>query len=232
MLLELDRLVAQVREAYDGYLTHRAFRLLYDFCAVQISAVYGNAMKDRLYCELPDSPLRRRSQTVQWHLADSLIRLLAPMVVFTADEAWEFLPGAEASSVHLVNFPAARGLEAHASYELLMRLRDEALLELDRLKREKGLNKATDGEVVYRLTPADRALLEPYGVDLADVVGAGSHSIADAAGGASRIELIDRRESYGLCARSRKRTADVGSDAEHPDLSARDAAVMRALSRS
>ena len=118
MLYELDRLVAQVREAYDGYLTHRAFRLLYDFCAVQISAIYGNAMKDRLYCELPASPVRRRSQTVQWQLADALIRLLAPMVVFTADEAWEFLPGAEAASVHLVNFPsrprrgAARELRA------------------------------------------------------------------------------------------------------------------------
>src|SRR6185437_2724682 len=60
---ETDTLINGVTEAYESYQLHRAFRLLHDFCSVQISAIYGNAMKDRLYCELPDSPLRRRSQT-------------------------------------------------------------------------------------------------------------------------------------------------------------------------
>src|SRR5690606_22960606 len=174
-------------------------------------------------------PARRRSQVVQYLCADALIRLLAPMAVFTADEAWEFLPGTQAPSVHLVRLPAARGAAEDASYPLLMRLRDEALLQLDRLKREKGLNKATDAQVIYRLTAEDRSLLEPYGVDLADVVGAGSHATEDAAGGSSTVEVHDRREGFALGARSRKRTPDVGSDPAYPDLSARDAAVMRAL---
>src|SRR5207248_7555263 len=62
ILAELDQLITDVTEAYHTYQLHRAFRLLHDFCSVQISAVYGNAMKDRLYCELPNSPLRRRAQ--------------------------------------------------------------------------------------------------------------------------------------------------------------------------
>ncbi len=231
MMYELDSLVRQVRAEYDAFLTHRAFRLLFDFCNTQISAVYGNAMKDRLYCELPDSPLRRRSQAVQWNVASALIRLLAPMTVFTADEAWEFLPGTELPSVHLARLPEPRGKPEHPSYAILMRMRDEALLALDRLKREQGLNKATDAEIVYRLTAADRAALEPYGVDLADVVGAGSHSIIDAGGDSSSLEVVDRREAWRLCARSRKRTPDVGSDPNYPDLTARDAAALRALAK-
>lgn len=230
MMHELDQLITQVRAEYDAYLTHRAFRLLYDFCNEQISAVYGNAMKDRLYCELPDAPLRRRSQTVQYHVADALIRLLAPMAVYTADEAWEYLPGTDAPSVHLVGMPEPTGAADSESYALLMRLRDDALLQLDRLKKERGLNKATDAQIVYRLTTADRAKLEPYAVDLADVVGAGSHTVETATRGGSTVEVIDRREEFALCARSRKRTPDVGSDPQFPDLSARDAAVMRALS--
>ena len=88
-----------------------AFRLLHDFCAVDISAtVYGNAMKDRLYCEVPNSQRRRRSQTVMYRMASVLSRLLAPMLVFTADEAWEHLPhksGSEADfpSIHLTDLP-------------------------------------------------------------------------------------------------------------------------------
>src|SRR5262249_54063814 len=65
---QLDTLIEETIKAYDAYQMHRAFRLLYDFCSVQISAVYGNAMKDRLYCEAPTSPLRRRTQTVMYNM--------------------------------------------------------------------------------------------------------------------------------------------------------------------
>src|SRR5205807_2691255 len=77
---ELDRLVRDVTAAYDTYQTHVVFRLLHEFCAVQVSAVYGNAMKDRLYCEAPNSPLRRRSQTVMHRLVVALTKLLAPIL--------------------------------------------------------------------------------------------------------------------------------------------------------
>src|SRR5690606_29582726 len=107
------------------------------------------------------------------------------------------------TSVHEQVLPRLLNLPEHPSHVLLMQLRDEALLQLDGLKREKGLNKATDAEIVYHLSEADRQQLEPYGVDLADVAGAGSHSITDAT--QTRVEVLDRREDYALCARSRKR---------------------------
>ena len=228
MLAELDSLIHDVRAAFDGFLTHHAYRRLHGFCNEQVSAVYGNAMKDRLYCDAADALARRRSQFVQWKVADALVRLLAPMLVFTADEAWEFLPGERVENVHLAKLPEDAGVPRSPAWPLLMRLRDDALLQLDALKREKGLNKATDAEIVYKLTADDRRRLEPFGVDLADVVGAGSYTVQDAE--KSAVRVLDRRDDYALCARSRKRTPDVGSDPEYPDLSARDAAVMRSLS--
>jgi isoleucyl-tRNA synthetase len=238
-LAELDQLITDVTAAYDVYQLHRAFRLLHDFCSVQISAVYGNAMKDRLYCEAANSPLRRRCQTVMHRMAVALCKLLAPMVVFTADEAWEHVtrkPPGEESSVHLALLPAASGAsvadEHRADWKLLMELRDSALGQLDKLKKEAGLNKAIDAEVIYHVADANlRRRLAAWGADLEDIVGAGFHSFPDTPGPGVSVTVADRRQTYAACARSWKRRPDVGSDAQYPELSSRDAAVMRALGK-
>jgi isoleucyl-tRNA synthetase len=228
MLNELNKLIRDVTHSYDSFLTHHAYRLIRDFCTVQVSQVYGNAMKDRLYCEAADSPVRRRAQFVQYKIVDALIRLVAPMLVFTADEAWQELPGTS-GSIHEAGLPEAGEVVEHDAWPLLIKLRELALLQLDDLKQKVGLNKATDAEIVYKLVAADREKLEPFGVDLADVVGAGWHSVEDA--DTSTVQIIDRREDWQLCARSRKRTPDVGSMPEHPDLSKRDAEVVAAMSQ-
>jgi len=207
---------------------------------VQLSAVYGNAMKDRLYCELPDSPVRRRAQTVMHRAVIALTKLLAPMIPFTADEAWEHIqhrPGEESAmpSVHLALFPepGAEPDENQAEeWKLLMTLRDDALLQLDALKKNAGLNKASEAEIVYAIDDDDlRRRLQEYGVDLADLVGAGHHTFAEKGteGPAVSVKVLDRRETYAACARSWKRRPDVGKDAEYPDLTIRDAAAVRAL---
>jgi isoleucyl-tRNA synthetase len=230
---ELDQLIRDVTEAYDKYQLHRVFRLLHDFCAVQISAVYGNAMKDRLYCDVPNSPGRRRCQTVMHRMAVAITKLLAPILVFTADEAWEHLqhkPKDEAGypSVHLARLPVPANDPASDEQKLewkqLMELRDAALLQLDNLKKTVGLNKAGEAEVVY---PAKlKPMFEKYGEDMADLAGAGYHRFEDG----EQLQVIDTRQKYAACARSWKRRPDVGTIPEFPDLSARDAAAVRARS--
>jgi isoleucyl-tRNA synthetase len=240
---QLDQLIDGTREAYSAYQLHRAFRLLHDFCAVQISAIYGNAMKDRLYCEAPNSPLRRRCQTVMYKMVVALTKLLAPMIVYTADEAWEYIPhkrghDAELPSVHAALLPAREGKEPSEEQKLqwsaLLKLRDEALQQLDARKKEAGLNKALDAEAIYAVDANTRRWLQAYGVDLEDVVGCGYHTITDAPAGSSgaTVKIVDRRNDYPACARSWKRRPDVGSDAEYPDLSARDAAAFRATQKA
>ncbi|HEY8750445.1 MAG TPA: isoleucine--tRNA ligase [Tepidisphaeraceae bacterium] len=236
---ELDALIADVTAAYDAYQLHRAFRLLHDFCSVQISAIYGNALKDRLYCDYPAAPLRRRAQTVMHRMLIALTKLLAPMIVFTADEAWEQInhkPAQDAAlaSVHMATLPKPSGETVSQAqrdeWKELLALRDQALLRLDALKKEAGMNKALDAEVVYHVDAAGRARFEPYGVDLEDLVGAGFYSIETAPSGVS-VKVIDRRETYKACARSWKRRPDVGTDAEYPDLSVRDATALRNISQ-
>ncbi|HEX8322396.1 MAG TPA: isoleucine--tRNA ligase [Tepidisphaeraceae bacterium] len=228
-LAQLDTLIADVTAAYESYALHRAFRLIHDFCAVQISSLYGNAMKDRMYCDAPDSPLRRRTQYVMHQMVLAVTKLVSPMLVFTADEAWGFIPhkphaDAELASVHLSHLPRPSGREVSgeqlADWGVLMKLREEALMKLDALKKEKGVNKSSDAEVIY--PKALQARLEPYGVDLEDMVGCGYHSFGDV----DSVMVIDRRETYAACARSWKRRPDVGSDAAYPDLCARDAAAL------
>jgi isoleucyl-tRNA synthetase len=237
---QTDLLIRDTRAAYDHYETHRAFRLMHDFCAVTVSSLYANAMKDRLYCDAPDSPLRRRCQTVLHRMADALIRLLAPMLVFTADEAWEHLPrsGPDASltSVHLALLPEPATTEppedTRRLWQQLLELRDSALLQLDQLKKSAGLNKALDAEIIYHVDDdGTRRHLQAFGPDLEDIVGAGCHGFAEksATGPAVTVTVIDRRSdpAYPSCARSWKRRPDVGSDPAHPALSARDAAAIR-----
>jgi isoleucyl-tRNA synthetase len=240
MLHELDKLIVQVTDAYEYYQLHRAFRLLHDFCSVQISAIYGNAMKDRLYCEAVTSPIRRRAQTVLQLMATAVAKLLAPMLVFTADEVWEhirFKPEGETDlpSIHLALLPKVSGREPSEAqlheWNLLMNLRDSALLQLDALKKEVGLNKAGESEIVYHIgDDGMRQRLQAYGADLEDLVGAGHHNFAEnpVAGSAVSVKVLDRREVYPACARSWKRRPDVGRDPQYADLSLRDAAVVRA----
>jgi isoleucyl-tRNA synthetase len=237
---QLDELIRGVTDAYDKYQLHRGFRLLHDFCAVQISALYGNAMKDRLYCEAANSPLRRRAQTVMHRMAVALTKLLAPMLVFTADETWQYIEHKPAEdrgleSVHLALLPQPSDVEVSEEqlheWQMLMELRDQAMLQIDPLLRKFPKQiKPLDMEVIFRVDDdLIRRKLQAYGPDLEDLIGVGYASFAEkgAEGPAVTVEVIDRRGTYQACARSWKRRPDVGSDPEYPDLSARDALAVK-----
>jgi len=170
----------------------------------------------------------------------ALTKLLAPIIVFTADEAWcqiTHKPHDESNmaSVHLALLPEVSNVQIsddqREEWKLLLDLREQALSQLDKLTRQIGKYKALDAEVIYRVDDdALRRKLQAYGADLEDMVGAGFHSFAekDPAGATVTVEVVDRRDKYPSCARSWKRRPDVGGDAEFPDLSLRDAAAVKA----
>ncbi|MEK7679479.1 MAG: class I tRNA ligase family protein, partial [Deltaproteobacteria bacterium] len=128
-LHRLAKLTEKVRRAYEEFEFHAIYHSIHNFCAVDLSAFYLDGLKDRLYTCKADSKERRAGQTVLWRLIDCLTRLLAPILVFTADEAWQFIPGKKPDSVHLADMPDVRkdwldeGLEK--KWEKLLTIKDE-----------------------------------------------------------------------------------------------------------
>jgi isoleucyl-tRNA synthetase len=230
----LHQVIGEVRRLYDAYAFYKVFKQIHDFCNIDLSQVYFVAIKDRLYCDAANSQRRRRTQTVLLEMADQLIRLVAPILVHTAEEAWSYLPPScrEVTSVHLAGLaaadPQAVDPRTLADWDFILQLRDQAMMQLERLKREEGMTNPLDAQAVYHVGGEHKELLLRYGEDPADVLGVGSYRV-EAAAGDARVVIEDVREKYKKCARSWKRRADVGQDPEYPDLTPRDAAVVRAL---
>ncbi len=266
MRMQIHLLIRDVREAYDRYEFHKASRLMHEFCTVQASSIYLSAVKDRLYCELPNSPRRRASQTVIHEMLMTLVKLLAPIIPHTCEEAWEHVPhrpAGEPASVHLATLPEVNAemlrlaedlvpanvdLASFSADELqpgpawvwqrLLELRAKGLVKLEAL-RNAGVKNPLDAEAVFKIAkgaaPAGE-LVAAYLQELEDLLGVGHAWIETdvelPAGEAVEVEVRDARELYQRCARSWKRRPDVGGDRDFPDLSGRDAAVMRRIAGS
>jgi isoleucyl-tRNA synthetase len=166
-LLLLDRLVERVLRAYREFEFHVVYHELLQFCTVTLSAFYLDILKDRLYCSAAASPERRSAQTVLYRLADTLVRLMAPVLPFTAEEVWQHLPQRETPSVHMARFPAASGPseEGLASrWESLRALRDQVNKALEEARQGGMIGKSLEAAVeLAPRDPAVRALCEAYG---------------------------------------------------------------------
>jgi isoleucyl-tRNA synthetase len=158
---ELDRLalswmaqlITRVRRAYQDYEFHLVFHRLHQFCAVEMSAIYLDILKDRLYISRADAPARRSAQCTLYEILRDLMRMLAPILSFTAEEVWSYLPGRDRPrSVHLASFPepAARFPDEPLlnKYEFLLKVRDEINRRLEEARRNKVLATAQEARVL------------------------------------------------------------------------------------
>jgi len=232
--MELHKVIRDVTNYYNEYAFYRVFRRIHDFCAVSLSSIYFSAIKDRLYCDLPDSQRRRRTQTVLHEIGSALIRLIAPILVHTAEEAWSQLQHKpeDVESVHMAHLPevdeAALDERLEQDFATLLDWRDMGLAELERLKKEADLSNPLDAAAIFIVPPERAELARRYDDELEDLLVVGWHEIR-VEPGEPRVQIVDLRGKYERCARCWKRRPDVGSDPEFPDLSARDAAVVRSL---
>ncbi|RWP73191.1 isoleucine--tRNA ligase [Mesorhizobium sp.] len=242
MLHRLSELDEVVRAGYDAFEFKRITRMLLDFMVVELSAFYFDIRKDALYCEAPSSVKRKASVQVVRHLFDCLVKWLAPMLPFTMEEAWlDRHP--DAVSVHLDQFPqipADWKNEALAEkWRKVRQVRRVVTGALEIARAQKVIGSSLEAVPVVTL---DDAALEAAisDVDMAEMAITSDLVIAhgSAPSGAFTLDdvkgvavVVEKAEDRGLvkCARSWRYTADVGSDAEFPDVSARDAAVLHEL---
>ena len=235
-LSELDQLV---REGYDAFDFKRIARALIDFSNIELSAFYFDIRKDALYCDAPSSPRRRASLAVIRKLFDCLVTWLAPVLPFTAEEAW-LSRDPSAVSVHLEQFPQVpaewRNEVLAEKWKKIRDVRRAVTGALEVERRDKRIGSSLEAAPVVHI--ADAGLLSALeGQDFAEICITSGITIVEGKGPDDAFRLddlgsvsVEPRLAEGVkCARSWRITADVGSDPAFPDVSARDAAALREL---
>jgi isoleucyl-tRNA synthetase len=171
MLERTVELVKKCREWYVAYEFHRIYHAIHDFCVVDLSAFYYDVLKDRLYTKAPRSHARRSAQTAVWKITSAIVRMAAPILVFTAEELWKFIPKApgEPDSVHMALFPQESELRTGlapavaANWELFGKVRAEVLKALEVARNEKKLiNSGLEAKVLLDADPDLKARLQKY----------------------------------------------------------------------
>jgi isoleucyl-tRNA synthetase len=154
---------------YGEFQFHRVYHAVNEFCIVELSAFYLDVLKDRLYTFAPQGVERRSAQTVLWRITEALVRLVAPILTFTADEVWQYLPPVSdrPASVHLALFPNADDLGAsdeqlHQDWRELLSARDQVFLKLEDMRKEKKIGKGLEARVVIDAEPKLLRLLGRY----------------------------------------------------------------------
>ena len=193
-LLPLDRymlartrdLTEKVRDWYAGFEFHRVYHAVNEFAIVDLSSFYLDVLKDRMYTFALTSQARRSAQTVLWTITEALVRLVAPILTFTADEVWEYLPVVEGreKSVHLALFPRQEEVFSEEPAALLeewkqiFAVRDEALGQLEEMRQAKKIGKALEADVVVYAKGEMLALLCRYEPHLKEVFNVSSVKVA------------------------------------------------------
>ena len=225
-MAQLDELIATTTAAYESYQYRSAHQALFNFCNAPLSAVYFPAIKDRLYCDAVAADRRRRAQTVLFDLANGLIRLLAPVLVHTADEAWLVLHGADMKderTVHDQHLPGPASRIAATGWDEVMAQRDLVLKALEDERAAGRLDNPLDAAVELRVPNDVCETLAPFLPELADLCGVSRFSLLrDESRGIEIVSLLDEPR----CDRSWLRHESVRERSDGGLLSDRDAEAV------
>ena len=241
LLERCRKLQEQVREAYERYEFHRIYQLVHNFCIVDMGSFYLDIIKDRQYTTRADSNPRRSAQTAMYHVAEALVRWLAPILGFTAEEIWQHLPGEREPSVFLsgwYDLPAAYFTEGEilkrmgANYwEHMTAVREAVSKELEQLRVAGEIGSSLDAEVDIYANADTRNVLQALEDELRFLLitsYARVHEISEAPDDAVSVELADMSFSvrvtpsaFNKCVRCWHHREDVGSHTAHPGLCGR-----------
>jgi isoleucyl-tRNA synthetase len=241
VLAQTAELDATIRRAYDEFEFHRAYQALNEFINTDLSALYLDVVKDRLYTLAPDSPARRSAQTALWRIAEALTRLIAPILSFTADEVWQYLPQLEGRepSVHLALFPdvadivpgRVAGLEE--DWAQLLRVRELVNIELEALRGSKVIGKGLDAAVTFTVAEGsdENMILRRYEDALPEFFNVSQASVRSIAAAKDSAPLVIEAgvASGSKCERCWRVVSDVGSDARWPSVCSRCAEALNAI---
>ncbi|MGH8279015.1 MAG: isoleucine--tRNA ligase [Gammaproteobacteria bacterium] len=232
LLERTRRLQAEIRQAYADYQFHLIYQKIYNFCVLDLSGFYLDVIKDREYTTRADSRARRSCQTALWHVAEAMLRWLAPVLSFTAEEAWGFLPGKRVPTVFLAEWYqiAEGGTVDVPLWDALLAMRTTVKRELERLRIEGRIGSPLDAEVDLWCEPALLRRVEPVADELRFIFitsDARLHpAVARAQGAVESPELpglwvLAQPSTHPKCVRCWHHRADIGANPHYPDICAR-----------
>jgi len=245
-LLALDRwalerttqLQAEVIDAYRRYQFHVIYQKVHNFCVVDLGGFYLDVIKDRLYTLPVDHPARRSAQTVLYWMAEAMVRWLAPILSFTAEEIWSYLPGERTESVFHSTWAPLPQLAKGATpidWDALINLRSDVLRELEQLRVEGTIGAPLDAEVDVYVSREQADRFSALGEELRFLLitsGANVHVVDSRAGipddavpaataAAEGVWIRARATTAAKCVRCWHHREDVGSNPEHPEICGR-----------
>jgi isoleucyl-tRNA synthetase len=221
VLLRAEDLAARCRVWYDNFEFHKVYHSVYAFATVDLSAVYFDILKDRLYTAATKSQARRSAQTALYRLLDALVRLMAPLMSFTAEEVWGHMGRTE--SVHVACFPEpaelTAGLDAAArqrgeDWDRLMLVRDSVLKSLETARNDKIIGAPLEARVRLSVNPEIYPLLKQYARELPALFIVSQVALERAGLFSVQVERAAGRK----CERCWKYTIDTGADARFPTI--------------
>ncbi|MBS1798771.1 MAG: isoleucine--tRNA ligase [Acidobacteria bacterium] len=231
---ELD---CRIRQAYDDFEFHRAYHALNEYTNSDLSALYLDVLKDRLYTFAPNHPARRSAQTALWRIAEALTRLVAPILSFTADEVWQSLPrvAGRESSVHVALFPNIAEIipgnvkPLEEDWEKLLAVRDQVLLSLEAARQAKLVGKGLDARVIIEVGEPTLSLLQRYESSLKELFNVSQVALAHIEHPNSETRVTTEAAEGVKCERCWNYTTDVGNDARYPSVCLRCAEALDAI---
>ena len=238
MLMRAADVVAECRAWYDQMLFHRIYQRLNEFFAVDLSAQYFDILKDRLYTFPRSSQTRKSAQTALWRIGEALLRLIAPILSFTADEAWQFMPPllSRPESVHLALFPNANDLtgeirdreqatQVRSDWDYLFTVRELALRQLEELRNNKTIKANLEARVVITASGDDYKRLLQYANKLAAFLVVSQVEVKQGEADSGIAFEVGKAEGE-KCERCWNFSTHVGEDATYPTVCERCSANL------
>jgi isoleucyl-tRNA synthetase len=222
---------AECARAYDACEYHVVYQRVAQFASVQLSAVFHDVVKDRLYTDAAGSARRRSTQTVLHRLATGLCQVLAPILAFTADEAWEHIPGRPAASVHLSDWepkPFVLSEAEKAGWAWLLEAREKVLPELEKARQGRVIGKALEAQVRLEAPTLPEGLGLDWRDSLRELLNVSQLTVTEGVAGSElRVEVV--HADGAKCERCWHWESDVGHHAAHPTLCGRCVGAVESL---
>jgi isoleucyl-tRNA synthetase len=237
-LMRLEEIKTKVRRAYDEFEFHAIYHALNNYCSVDLSAVYLDILKDRLYTFRADDPLRRGSQTVLYEIIVAITKLMAPILSFTAEEIWlslgvQFGKTMEAKSVHLSMLPQAESgrqdPELAKNWDRLLEIRVAVQAALEEQRRDKVIGSSLEADVEIRANPETYGFLKQYEADLSTffIVSRAKLTAVHNLPHKPDFMVLVAKAMAKKCERCWNYREAVGRDAAHPTLCDRCVEALR-----